>query len=233
MNRNTFRAFAAVLVVTGAGGCGGRTAGITATDEEGSTLSAIEQGATLQRAYLGVTQHVAVGARPVVSTFDLVGGSQVALEVASHDGAPLRFEVWRVRVDGTASLLVPIDSRSGFALQQIAPEEDGTWVLRFPAATGDDVVTRLDCVAGMHGCARTRQPGESCPAGWSCDVGLACQLPVGVCGPLAGVGTCAVQPTTCADDVEVVCGCDGRTYPSECAARLAGKAVLRAGSCDG
>jgi hypothetical protein len=233
MNRYTFRGLATVLAAAGVGGCGGHSAGVIATDEEGSNLASIEQGASVQRAYLGVTQHVAVGVEPVVSTFDLIGGSQAELEVASHDGAPVRFELWRVRVDGTASLLVPVDSRSGFALQPIDPEEDGTWALRFPVASSNDVLVRMDCIGGLHGCAQTRQPGESCPAGWSCDVGLACQLPVGVCGPLAGVGTCVVQTTSCTKNVEVVCGCDGRTYPSECAARLAGQPVLRAGSCGG
>lgn len=231
MIRNTFPVLAAALAAAGSVGCGGRTDAIRATDQAASTLSALEAGAITQRAYVGVTNEYAIGPVPMVAAFDLLGGAQVEMEVMTRDGSPVRFEVWRVRLDGTADLQVPVDSRSGFGLQQVDADEDGTWLLRFPAAAEATVRVHMDCIGGVRGCSSAQQPGESCPAGWSCDVGLQCELPIGACGPLAAAGTCAVPPTACADDIEVVCACDGRTFPSECSARAAGVPILHAGAC--
>jgi len=236
MNRNTFIAITAALVSIGAAGCAGRADGITPFHEEGSTLGALQSGAVVQRAYVGQDDHMPLGGAPVLATLDLVGGAQLELEVVTPDGSPVKFEVWRVRHDGTATLEIPVDSRSGFALENIAADEDGTWALRFPAVAGaGDVTVHLDCVGGLHGCTQMLQPGEHCPAGWQCDQGLACVLPVGVCGPLAGVGTCTDVVAACgaATDTSapVVCGCDGHDYTDECAARLAGATVLHTGRC--
>jgi hypothetical protein len=196
-------------------------------------MAALEQGATVQRAYLGVDDDVTVGSTPVVTPFGLVGGAQVELEVVTPDASPVRFELWQEHVDGSTTLVMPVDEPSGFALEDIDATEDGTWLLTFPRLPAGQVIVHMDCVGGNHGCASTQQPGESCPAGWTCDEGLACQLPVGACGPLAGAGTCAVPPTSCADNAAPVCGCDGATYPSECAARLAGVPILQTGACGG
>jgi hypothetical protein len=247
MNRNTFRVLAAasLYAAAGAAGCGGKTDGIGTMHEEGSTLAALEQGAVLERAYVGVDNHMPIGGMPVLATLDLVGGSKLELEVVTPDGSPVRFEVWRVRNDGTATLEIPVDAQSGFALETIAPDEDGRWALRFPGlssgapaplAPSGDVIVHADCVGGLHGCTQLLQPGETCPAGWQCDQGLACELPIGVCGPLAGAGTCVDIVARCgaatvSDDGNTVCGCDGRDYPSECAARLAGATILHAGGC--
>jgi hypothetical protein len=235
MIRNTFRLLGAALAVAGAAGCGGKTVGIQSPDEGASTLSDLKSGAILEPAYFGVDGHMPVGEVPVLATIDLLGGSQVELEVVTPDGSPERFDVWRVRDDGTATLEIPVDARSGFALQKIAPEEDGTWAIRFPATKAGDVIVHLDCVGGLHGCARWQQPGEYCPVGWQCDRGLTCMLPIGACGPLAGVGTCVDVVAKCGGGVDIgapVCGCDGRDYASECAARLAGVPVLRQGGCE-
>ncbi len=232
MNRNTFRVLAAALSVVGAVGCGGTTAGFTLPDEESSTISALEAGATVQRAYVGVTNQVAIGAVPVVAAFDLLGGAQVEIEVATRDSSPVRFELWRVRVDGTASLESPVDSRSGFALQRVTADENGTWLLRFPSAAQATALVHMDCLGGIHGCTPARQPGETCPAGWSCDTGLGCELPIGACSPLAAVGTCVAVPTSCPEDIERMCGCNGQTYASECAALMAGQPIAHGGPCE-
>jgi hypothetical protein len=236
MNRNTLRLFVAALAVAGAAGCGGKTVGeIPSYGEAASTLDALKQGAVLERAYFGVDGHMPVGGMPVLATVDLLGGSQVELEVVTPDASPLRFEVWRVRHDGSARLEIPVDARSGFALENLAPDEDGTWAILFPATTPGSVTVHMDCVGGLHGCAQWLQPGDACPAGWQCDQGLTCELPVGVCGPLAGAGTCVDIVAKCggsADDGNPVCGCDGRDYASECAARLAGATVLQEGRCE-
>jgi hypothetical protein len=232
MIRNTFRVLAAAMAAAWAAGCGGTTTGVASIGKESTTTSVLESGATQQRAYLGVDNRLTLGAAPVLATMDLLGGSQLELEVVTPDGSPVRFQVWRERNDGTATLEMPVDATSGFALEDIDPEEDGDWVVLFPGEQRGDVIVHTDCVGGLRGCAQTRQPGETCPAGWTCDVGLACELTIGVCGPLAGVGTCVPAPTSCTEDAEAVCGCDGRTYASECDARLGGVPVLRPGSCE-
>jgi hypothetical protein len=234
MKRTGFRALAAAVCVASAVGCGGRIAGGSESVEgELSTLALLEQGAEVGRAYVGTTNEFAVGDAPVVATFDLVGGAQVELEVVTPDGSPVRFELWQSHRDGTATLRDPVDATSGFALDRVEADEDGRWALVFPATAGGRALVRMDCVGGFHGCAAARQPGESCPAGWGCDVGLQCALPIGACGPLAASGTCVVPPVACDGRGPAVCGCDGRTYSSECAARVAQAAILRVGSCDG
>jgi len=182
MYRNTFRALAVTAAAVCAAGCGGTTAGVGWGSKEASTISALESGATEQRAYVGTDNHVTLGAAPALATMDLLGGSQLQLEVVTPDGSPVKFEVWRARNDGTVTLEMPVDATSGFALEDIAPVEDGTWVVVFAGEQRGDVIVHTDCVAGLRGCAQTRQPGETCPPGWACDVGLACNLPGPVCG---------------------------------------------------
>jgi hypothetical protein len=231
MNRNTFRVLATALSVVSAVACGGTTADFVPTDEMGSTISALEAGATVQRAYVGVTNQLTIGQVPVVAVFDLLGGAQLDIEVATLDSSPVRFELWRVRVDGTATLESPVDARSGFALQRMTADENGTWLLRFPAAAQATALVHMDCLGGIRGCTPERQPGETCPAGWDCDTGLDCELPVGACSPLAALGTCALVPTSCPEDIQRMCGCDGKTYASECAALMAGQPIAYGGPC--
>jgi len=186
MYRNTFRVLAVTAAAVCAAGCGGVTAGVGSVSQEASTMSALRSGATEQRAYVGMDNRVTLGAAPVLATMDLLGGSQLELEVVTPDGSPVRFEVWRARNDGTVTLEMPVDATSGFALEDIDPFEDGTWVVLFPGRQRGDVIVHTDCVGGLRGCAQTRQPGESCSPGWTCDVGLVCEVPGCVCRPQAG-----------------------------------------------
>jgi hypothetical protein len=183
MNRHALRVLAGTGAAVCAAGCGGTTGWVESDAREATTMAALESGATVQHAYVGMDNRLTLGAAPVVATMDLRGGSQLELEVVTPDGSPLRFEVWRARSDGTATLEVPVDATSGFALEDIDPVEDGTWAVVFPGSQRGDVIVHTDCVGGLRGCAQTRQPGETCPPGWACDVGLAC---VG--------GTCVPQP---------------------------------------
>jgi hypothetical protein len=234
MNRNAFCVAAGlVLSAAGAAGCGGQEGGVIGSVGEASELPSLEQGATVQRAYVGSTNTLVLGAAPVVATFDLVGGAQVELEVATADSSPLRYELWRVRRGGSATLVSPVDARSGFHLDRVVTTEDSGWALVFPAGSAGQALVHMDCVAETHGCTPARQPGESCPAGWSCDQGLSCQLPIGACGPLAGVGTCMQLPQACTAVDLAVCGCDGYSYANECGARMAGQPVAHAGPCSG
>jgi hypothetical protein len=234
MQRSASCALAVAMIAASALGCGGRMAGVSASvGGETSTLGSLEEGASVRRAYVGTTNEFVVGEVPVVATFDLVGGAQIEMEVVTRDASPVRFELWQAHRDGTTTLRDPVDAPSGFAIDRVEADEDGRWALVFPVGTsGGRALVRMDCVGGFRGCAPQRQPGESCPAGWSCDVGLECMLPVGACGPLAASGTCTVPPVACAGGGVAVCGCDGRTYASECDARLAHAPILRAGRCD-
>lgn len=58
-----------------------------------------------------------------------------------------------------------------------------------------------------------------------------CRYPYGVCG---GRGRCVVRPSPCAlEPMGPVCGCDGKTYETECHAELARVSVQRDGVCPG
>jgi len=78
------------------------------------------------------------------------------------------------------------------------------------------------------------QPGEACMAGHECDDGLLCYPSAGTCHtPWVG-GHCILRQRASACDGEAgaVCGCDGKTYASECLARVSNMGIARAGACD-
>ena len=101
---------------------------------------------------------------------------------------------------------------------------------------GFDVEGRGDAgdpVAGGPGSGRPDDGGIATDAllacGAPCPIGQYCSTPAGMC---AGPGTCALIPTmpgTCPDIV--VCGCDGRQYPTPCAAERAGVSIAAIGAC--
>ena len=81
-----------------------------------------------------------------------------------------------------------------------------------------------------------RRPGDGGAAsdalgacGMPCSSGQFCSTPLGQC---AGPGTCApilTTPGPCND--VVVCGCDGKQYPTPCDAERAGVSVASIGPC--
>lgn len=69
-------------------------------------------------------------------------------------------------------------------------------------------------------------------AGIGCDAGEVCFHAAGdFCGAADQLGFCQAPPTACTDHVELVCGCDGRTYGNPCEAAAAGVSILHAGEC--
>jgi hypothetical protein len=176
-----FQGLAAVVCAASAIGCAMPTSGTGEPQVGQMSLSSLEQGSSVTRTYLGATQVVAIDDSPVVGTFDLVGGAEVEIEIATREGQPVRYELWQVHVDGLASLVTTVDSRSGFALQSLHADEDSSWVLRFLPDVPESVVVRLDCTGSTHGCTPFLQPGDSCPAGWQCDQGLTCVVPGDTC----------------------------------------------------
>ncbi len=69
-------------------------------------------------------------------------------------------------------------------------------------------------------------------AGFACDAGQVCfYAPGQQCGAADQLGFCEPTPTACTDHVELVCGCDGKTYGNPCEAAAAGVSVLHPGSC--
>ena len=76
----------------------------------------------------------------------------------------------------------------------------------------------------------------ACPAGCGgptatpCKAGYTCARPTGVCSELA-YGACVLTPRLCLQKGPAVCGCDGMTWPSACAALVAGETVASDGPC--
>jgi hypothetical protein len=60
------------------------------------------------------------------------------------------------------------------------------------------------------------------PSAVKCETGKYCDYAVGTCANPNPAGKCAAPPTTCQPfSTSLVCGCDGKTYPSACVAAQA------------
>ncbi len=70
-------------------------------------------------------------------------------------------------------------------------------------------------------------------AGFQCASGLACQMPAGQCHVADSAGTCRKPPQMCTRIYAPVCGCDGKTYASDCTAAAKGVSVAAMGECKG
>ncbi len=70
------------------------------------------------------------------------------------------------------------------------------------------------------------------PADTKCPAGDYCVYTDGVCSSSSVAGTCTPIPANCSDATpSAVCGCDGKTYDSRCAASLAGVGIATTGAC--
>lgn len=64
-----------------------------------------------------------------------------------------------------------------------------------------------------------------------CPNGQFCDLTAGKCGVPDVGGVCRPRTTVCTKDYRPVCGCDGKTYPSECVRSGAGAQKDHEGEC--
>lgn len=69
------------------------------------------------------------------------------------------------------------------------------------------------------------------PAATPCATGQFCDLPAGKCGVPELGGVCRPHTTVCTKEYRPVCGCDGKTYPSDCVRSGAGAQKDHEGEC--
>ncbi len=87
--------------------------------------------------------------------------------------------------------------------------------------------------------ACTRRPLSTNPGGIpcggaataACPTGQFCDLTAGKCGVADVGGVCRPRTTVCTKDYRPVCGCDGKTYASECVRSGAGVQKDHEGEC--
>jgi len=88
-------------------------------------------------------------------------------------------------------------------------------------APGGDLASDGD---GLIAC---NDKGVTCPMGLVCDYDTP-----GRCAASTATGHCKMKPSGCGEEKpDPMCGCDGMTYESDCARRLAGVQLDHEGAC--
>jgi hypothetical protein len=92
----------------------------------------------------------------------------------------------------------------------------------------------VECPAGGTTSGGPETGGAVCGSRGSapCPDSQFCDFPAdSECGATDRGGTCKPKPEMCTQAYEPVCGCDGETYPSACAAAQKGVSVSKPGPC--
>jgi hypothetical protein len=138
----------------------------------------------------------------------------------------------------------PADAMCGAGDQtgSCTPVPEACDLIFSPVCGCDDRTYSNACAAAMAGVSVASQ--EECPgpagkfcggfAGFECEdtENFFCNYPPEMaCGIADGSGTCDPIPQGCTDDVDPVCGCDGKDYFNACQANMAGTSVQSKGAC--
>ena len=86
----------------------------------------------------------------------------------------------------------------------------------------------------LSGCNSPNGPSEiTCGGlvGFICPATMYCKFSEH-CGGVDGEGVCKPRPLSCPNQISEFCGCDDKTYSSECYAALRGVSVKRPGQCE-
>jgi Kazal-type serine protease inhibitor domain len=93
--------------------------------------------------------------------------------------------------------------------------------LAFALAAPASAVQKKKAVA----CENSAFPGGGCPSGQFC------QAPAGQCFITFFGGTCTLVPQVCLNNLQPVCGCDGKTYRNDCKRRQAKVSKIKDSAC--
>jgi len=77
----------------------------------------------------------------------------------------------------------------------------------------------------------TTSLGKQCESNSECESEQYCHFAEGDCG--ANAGECARRTEVCTMIYAPVCGCDGKTYGSDCGAAGEGVSISKQGECEG